>query len=272
MTIAAIDVSSHQGSDINHLIDQFQPAHVIVKLYLPQELGGTGADEYTWPQAQTAKYRGCTLGGYVWGYADLDPAQTIRDAKAVADAVGIVIDGSIIGYDSLLQQLIHGILWLDIETYVDTWTGDESIPDVLWIAAAEAEAVRLGVVMGMYTSREMWRRCTGDGDDPSFAHLRQWAAQYSPPTASLDDYRPFGGQTECYGRQWTSTPIDQNVFREAAGDPSMLSMIELIDLAWAKLDAIQALADSSNQPAIRDLAEEVKQEVIVPWKVHIGLQ
>lgn len=213
--ITAIDVSSHQGTDIGPLIDRFQPAHVIVKLYLPQELGGTGAGDYTIPQAQTARERGCTLGGYVWGYADLDPARTIRHAKAVADAAGIVIDGSVIGYDSLLQQPIHGILWLDIETYVDSWTGDESIPDVDWISAAEAEANRLGVSMGIYTSPEMWRRATGDSFNTEFRHLSLWAAQYTPPAPDIDAYRPFGGWARCQGRQWTSTPIDQNVFRRA---------------------------------------------------------
>lgn len=197
MTYTAIDVSSHQGSDIGSLIDQFQPSHVIVKLYLPQELGSNGAAQYTIPQARTARDKGCSLGGYVWGYADLDPTQTVRDAKALADLVDIELP-----------------LWLDIETYVDSWTGDESIPDLAWIAAAEAEAARLEVPLGLYTSREMWRRCTGDGDDPSFNHLPLWAAQYSPPTPDIDDYAPFGGWAPiCHGRQWTSTPIDQNVFR-----------------------------------------------------------
>lgn len=271
MTITAIDVSSHQGLDITGLIEQYQPNHVITKGYIPQELGGNGWT-YTVAHAETARHIGCSTGMYVWCYADLDPAQTVRDAKVVADLAGIVLDGSIIGYDHLLQQPIRGVLHLDIETWFDPWVMEESIPDKDWIAAAEAECSVLGVVPSIYTSREMWRRCTGDGDDPSFNHLPLWAAQYSPPTASLDDYRPFGGWASCSGRQWTSTPIDQNVFREAAEEPTMLSMIELIDLAWAKLDEIQALADSSNQPAIRDLAEEVKQEVIVPWKVHIGLQ
>lgn len=197
--VTAIDVSSHQGSDIRHLLDQFQPQLVIVKVYLPQELGSTGAWDYTIPQAEQALNAGCSVGGYFWCYADLDPRQSVRDANAVAMLAGI-------------QFSADSPLWLDIETYTDG-----SIPDLNWIAEAEAEAAVLGIPVGIYTSREMWRRCTGDGDNPAFSHLPLWAAQYAPPTPSLDDYAPFGGWPTCLGRQWTSDPIDQNVFREVDG-------------------------------------------------------
>lgn len=197
--ITAIDVSSHQDADLSSVFAQIPSVHVdhvIVKVYLPQELGG-GGGVHTIAQAESARAHGCTVGGYVWCYRDLDPAQTIRDAKAMGELAGIEFSQ-------------ENPLWLDIETYTD-----DTIPGLQWISAARAEAYRLGIPIGIYTSREMWRRATGDPYTPVFAELPLWAAQYTPPTPEIDDYAPFGGWASCQGRQWTSTPIDQNVFRSA---------------------------------------------------------
>lgn len=187
--IDAIDVSSHQPRNLTQLITQLQPKHVIVKLYLrgvesvPQQ--------YSIDQARSARDNGCTVGGYVWCYRTVSAEQTIVLALETAEKAQIQLP----------------TLWLDIEEY-DGQPG----PSIAWIHEALAACESLGVRAGIYTAKWYWDKWHPGVTD--FGDVPLWAAQYGPKP-SLDQFKPFGGWTKAAGIQWTSEPIDQNVFNGA---------------------------------------------------------
>jgi hypothetical protein len=183
--------------DLRALIAAHDPQHVVVKIYLPQE---SPPQEHTLEQMWSAQANGCTIGGYIWCYRDLDPRQAVRDALALLRG----------------QSLSVPVLWLDIETY----PADGSIPGPIWIEDAVEEAQALGQPAGIYTSREMWRRAMTHPDNDLFSHLPLWAAQYDgvPDLGAVD---LFGGWTHASGKQYISTPIDLDVFDLAVTGGSM---------------------------------------------------
>lgn len=181
----AIDVSSHQKPDLTSYIVEFNPDVVIVKCYLPEELI---PQSYTVAQAYSAAQHGKEVWGYFWGYASLDPRKSARDAYA------------------LLKQIGGKRLWLDVEPYHDSDTETVTIPSVEWIRQAIDEGQRTGITIGIYTGKWVWDIYFSGVTE--FSHLPLWAAVYDGP------FVPFGGWTEPEGIQWTSTPIDQNIFKD----------------------------------------------------------
>lgn len=188
--LAALDVSSHQGMDISAVVRQFSPDHVIVKLYQSIELGGDGA-KYSVAQAHTARSLGCTTGGYVWLYANVDGAKQVIDALATADRAAVAFSQ-------------YNPLWLDCERYTDG-----SNPSVEVIHQAVAECQRRHVPCGIYTGAWWWKPYTGNST--AFMKLPLWAAVYDGKAEMVDV--AFGGWRTLAGKQWTSTPVDRNVFR-----------------------------------------------------------
>ena len=130
--VRGIDVSSHQSSDLGTLIRTHGPKHVVVRLYLPEE---NPLQDHTRAQIASARAAGCTVGGYVWCYQDLDPRKTVRDAVTLARSVHLMLP----------------VLWLDCETYKNSSGVTESGPDAAWLRAAIDECRQLGVKPGIYT-------------------------------------------------------------------------------------------------------------------------
>jgi hypothetical protein len=193
--VRAIDVSSHQSTDLRSLIGEHQPKHVIVKLYLPVE---SIPQEHTRAQIRSARAAGCSVGGYVWCYRDEDPRKTVRDAVALARSCGVELP----------------VLWLDCETYTVNGEVRDPGPDAPWLRAAVDECRALGVRPGIYTGGWWWREYMNNSR--AFADLPLWTAEYDGNT-NIDDVTLFGGWTRASGKQWaTKLPgggeLDRNVF------------------------------------------------------------
>lgn len=185
--VRAIDVSSAQPRDLTALIQKFQPQHVVVKL--AQALEHTGLQDVSRNQIASVLANGCTVGGYMWLYKDLDPYLAVADVLKLARSCGVKLP----------------VLWLDVETYTDG-----TIPGPGTIQAALNECDEEGVIGGIYTSRSMWQRI---GSPSMFGDSPLWVADYNEK-ADLDVVL-FGAWTEAKGHQYTSTPIDQSVFTAA---------------------------------------------------------
>lgn len=173
--VRAIDVSNYQPTDLSELIAQTGAEHVVVRLSLP---GERIRPEIALAQIASAKANGCTVGGYVWAYADVDPAQTVRDALALAETAGVKLP----------------VLWIDCE--------EDPGPDALWLRVAVAECRRLGVQPGIYTGSWWWDRRFGG--DVEFAGLPFWLAIYDG-VANLPD--------GLAGKQYAADGVDRDVFR-----------------------------------------------------------
>lgn len=185
--VHAIDVASYQPADLSDLIRRMGAQHVVVKLYQTVEsIGGrtTGA-EHSRAQIASARANGCTVGGYCWGYASRDPAESVWDAVGLARSCGVELPA----------------LWLDIEPY----PSDNSLPNAAWIAAALAECDALGVRGGIYSGRYVWDRL----GHPQFPGVPLWTAHYNN-RADLEV--PSYGAMQLVGHQYTSDPCDRNVF------------------------------------------------------------
>lgn len=186
--VSAIDVSTAQPTDLTDLITRLGTQHVVVKLYQSVEVAG-GRD-HAKAQIASAQANGCSIGGYVWLYASLDPASQVTDALSLAREAGVTLP----------------ILWIDVEPYEDgTCPQPQQILDALQ-AAADA-----GQLAGLYTGQWVWDRL---GDPEGFADTILWVANYDGnPSLSVGG---FGGM-RIKGHQWTDVPVDCSVF-----DPSVV--------------------------------------------------
>lgn len=199
--VRGIDVSSHQSRDLGSLIRTHGPKHVVVRMYLPEE---NPSQDHTRAQVASARAAGCTVGGYVWCYQDLDPQKTVRDAIALARSVHLMLP----------------VLWLDCETYKNSSGVTERGPDAAWIRAAADECRTLGVRPGIYTARWWWREHMDNTRE--FADLPLWAAEYDD-NPDVEDVTLFGGWARACGKQYaeklpSGAGLDQNVFRDEVSD------------------------------------------------------
>ena len=124
----------------------------------------------------------------MWLYSTADPRAGVRDAIELARSEGVELP----------------VLWIDVETYTDG-----SIPGSLVIEAALDECWQLSVRSGIYSSRVMWSRI---GNPMNLSGVPIWVADYNGQKDL--SVTGFGGG-EVFGHQFTSTPIDQNVFDQA---------------------------------------------------------
>jgi hypothetical protein len=184
--VDAIDVSSHQPRDLSDIIREHRPAHVVVRMYLPEE---SPPPEHSIAQVESARANGCSVGAYVWAYRSSDPRKTVRDGLALARRCG----------------LEPPVLWIDCENYLDQDPG----PDVAWLREAADECRSAGVRPGIYTGGWWWRDKMGNTTE--FADLPLWAAEYAEPRDPAS-CTLFGGWTRAFGKQWTENPIDRDVF------------------------------------------------------------
>ena len=194
--IRAIDVSSHQAADLTSLIDLFTPELVIVKLYqkiekITPQGNSQMAQAHSRAQIASARAAGREVSGYMWLYANVDPE------TAVDQAIDLAIEA----------HLALPFLAIDVETYVDG-----TIPDGLLIARAIAQCVKRNVEPVIYWSKEMWQRAGSPTDD--VYNVYQWVAQYGgfEPDDLYSVDAVVGPHYLVVGHQWTSVPIDRNVF------------------------------------------------------------
>ena len=180
--VRAMDVSSHQPTDLTELIAANGVQHVIVKLYHSAE---QPSPDISRAQIASALANGCTVGGYVWPYKGLDARLAVREAIAVARSAGLKLP----------------ILWIDYEPYETS----QNKPTWEEMAAAVDECYLFGVQPGIYSGAWCWD--LGD----VFVALPLWAAQYD--NDDIEDFTQFGGWQVCGGKQYTSDPVDLSVFR-----------------------------------------------------------
>lgn len=177
-TVVAIDVSNHQPTDISHYISSCGATHVIVKAY--QSIEVDGGRMHAKAQIASAHSCGASVATYVWLYAGVPAEQQVDDA---------------------LSLHVPPILWLDIEPYTDG-----SCPTAAEIHAAVDYCERIGQRVGIYTGKWVWDQ---RGYPPAWSRLPLWTADYNGDP-DLDHVTLYGGWTFASGKQFTSTPIDQN--------------------------------------------------------------
>ncbi len=181
-------MSSYQPADLTGLVAGLdpRPAHVVVRLYLPEE---QPPQAHSLAQIESARRAGCSVGGYLWAYGDLDPRQSVRAACSLASRA----------------QLTLPVLWMDCEGY-----GADPGPDAAWLRAALDECERLGVRGGIYTGRWWAERRLPAGE---FARVPLWAAWYNG-RADLDSVPLFAAwrREMLWGHQYVGEGLDLDVF------------------------------------------------------------
>jgi hypothetical protein len=182
----AVDVSSHQPTDLTYIVQQTRAKHVCVKLYLPEE---SPPQTHSIAQIESARALGCTVSAYIWAYPELDPVASVCSALDVCD----------------WAQHIPYILWLDCEPYEGG-----PMPSEAWIHAAIGECHRQHIKPGIYTGQWCWSL------GPAFAHIPLWDARH--------DYKPkltrpvYGGWKSCAAKQFEvriledGSKVDMNVW------------------------------------------------------------
>lgn len=235
----AIDVSSYQPRILTNLIIAYTPDHVIVKLYLPEE---SVSQDHSRAQLLSALANNCTVGGYIWCYSSLDPKKSVIDALKLAASVNVKLP----------------ILWLDIE---------ELYFPKPWIDYAIRTCNELGQRVGIYTGRWVWNTINVN----DYGNIPLWAAQYDN-NPDLSSTIMFGGWTKASGKQYSSVIIDLNVMEDAVTEiqgGDLKTVIECLDIIWAKVDAAQRLTSSVR---IEQILEDAKQQGIVELKRTLGIQ
>ena len=195
--VRAIDVSSHQPRNLRGIITQNGAEHVVVKLYLPEEVIDQG---YSGAQIESARAAGCTVGGYIWCYRDLDPRKSVRDGVELARSSGLDLP----------------MLWLGCESYTDAHGRVlDPGPDADWLRAAIDECRQLGARPGLRTGF-WWVRDHFPGGSTAFAEFSElplWLADYDG-VADVKFRAPFAGFTRLHGKQYSADGIDLDVFLE----------------------------------------------------------
>jgi hypothetical protein len=191
----AVDVSSHQPRDLSRIIAEYQPDHVIVKLYTSVE---HISFEHSEAQVRSAWEHGKTVGGYAWAYRSASPERTIDDVIARCASIGLVLP----------------LLWIDCETYHGGNTVDPG-PDADWLSRAVARAEDVyGMSCGIYTG--IWwingHFPGGQAEFAKFNRLPLWLSEYDG-IADINNIVLPQGWTEVAAKQFLGSPIDQNVIR-----------------------------------------------------------
>ena len=246
-TVTGIDVSNHQPRDLSTLIQQHQPEHVVVKLYQEVEIAGGRA--HARAQIESAQAHGCTIGGYVWLYRDVPIEQQIHDALSLAEEAGVTLP----------------ILWIDYEPYVS----NNNLPRISQLLEAVGVAERAGVRAGVYTGPWVWNLIGNPVTELASRPL--WTADYRP-LPDLNGVRLYGGWEFASGHQWTSQPVDRNVFLpevttvesepEPPADDVAWMRTSLGHLAGAFADGVEAEANRKAGPRktqVRAFAQELRR-------------
>jgi GH25 family lysozyme M1 (1,4-beta-N-acetylmuramidase) len=186
--VHGVDISNYQA-DVTLLLPTltaWNVEHVVVRLSTESEDRRQTAIR----QLQILSHVGFTVSGYVWAYFWASPMAHIDAALSVADAAGVPLT----------------MIWFDCEdddsaspVSVSTW-----LDQAVW--AVQSHDYRAGI----YTGRYWWRDHAGDTD--RFSHLPLWLANYDEVPELTSSVMPFAGWNELAGKQYTSTPLDRDIF------------------------------------------------------------
>lgn len=202
--VVGIDVSNFQPGDVSDLVAQYGARHVVVRASTESTQHRKAAIE----QLVSAERAGCTVAAYIWAYWQLDPVAHVKDALATISGAPVAT------------------VWIDCE---DGAPGPQ-LDD--WLSRAVAQIEHMGYRAGIYTGTPWWK---AQGDSHGFTRLPLWIANYNGrPT--LDGIPLPGGWTTASGHQWTSDPIDQNVFLPAVTTPRAKPRFQQGFGKWAALE------------------------------------
>ena len=196
-TVTAIDVSSHQPSDLSQIIGIHKPDHVVVRMYLQKE---APPQQNSIDQVNSARAAGCSVGAYVWAYRSLDARESIRDAVNLAKQCGMDPPP---------------VLWIDCETYApDGKHVEDPGPDEAWLLDAVDECKSLGVRPGVYTGAWWWNAVIYMNASTKFTNLPLWSCQ-PDLVADLSSASAYSGWKSVMGKQWDTRKLDFDVFDAA---------------------------------------------------------
>lgn len=101
----------------------------------------------------------------------------------------------------------YSSIWLDMETNTSPNCGwSKNFDDNCQFTAKLVDAaLKSGKKVGIYASTYMWGQIMGGADRcTKFLHLPLWYAHYDGVT-SFSDFKPFGGWTKPYAKQYKGT-------------------------------------------------------------------
>ncbi len=195
--VDAIDVSSAQPRDLTALIQQYQPSHVVVKLYQTVEVID---QQYSLDQIASAQAQQCSIGAYLWLYGSLGAAGQVQDALDLIARAGVVLP----------------LLWIDCETYRES-NGRITYPTqaqaLQAVETVEAAGLRAGIYTGNWFVSGYWSGQVGE-----LYSRPVWLADYDAPP-SLEVYSPYWAAEQVLGHQYQGNPLDLDVF-----DPSVTTV------------------------------------------------
>eukprot|EP01113_Clastostelium_recurvatum_P011213 TRINITY_DN1566_c0_g1_i1.p2 TRINITY_DN1566_c0_g1~~TRINITY_DN1566_c0_g1_i1.p2 ORF type:complete len:108 (-),score=17.85 TRINITY_DN1566_c0_g1_i1:62-385(-) len=94
------------------------------------------------------------------------------------------------------------MIWLDIEGPGTYW-GSNQAANQNFIGALAAEGAKLGYKIGVYTSASQWSPIVGSWS--GLSSLPVWYAHYDN-TQNFNDFKPFGGWSHPYAKQFADGP------------------------------------------------------------------
>lgn len=183
--VDAIDVSNFQPRDLTQIINDVNPSHVIVRLFLPEETPSQG---HSLSQLHSAKANNCTTGGYFWLYNGMNPEDSVQDALELYKWANV---GKI------------PVLWHDIEPYKYT------IPTVREIREAVNYCDAQGVQPGLYIAKWVVDAYYPNGQLAEFGYLPHLLAYYDyDPDIDPQD---LGYEYVLAGQQYADWPVDLDI-------------------------------------------------------------
>jgi Glycosyl hydrolases family 25. len=187
--VNSIDISNHQRDlDLAAILNDWDIEYCIVRIPTsvePASLAAIARD-----QISIVLDNDVRLGAYFWLYRDIDIERQVSEVSEFLQ-----------GY-----QLQANLLWPDIEPYQNN-TNMPSLPQIKLCTRLIVDYER---DPGIYTGPWCWA-LLGNPVDEELNALPLWSAEYNQQ-ANLDHVTLYGGWTHVAGHQYTSNPLDRNVF------------------------------------------------------------
>jgi len=169
-----IDVSNYQGNLTSSFFSSWG-ARGFSGLIV-QAVTGNDGRSYTRQQCQAALDHGWELNGYIWCPSNYNARLALFNGFKLNE------------------------LYLDVEESQLTWDEID--------AGFRACDSYISGVTGMYTRANMFNPWTN-----KYSFRKLWVAYYDNVPDVNVGFKPFGGWTEAYMKQYTEHPLDQNVRR-----------------------------------------------------------
>jgi hypothetical protein len=185
--VEGIDVASYQTRDLAQYFERFpQIEHVVARFYVP---GERPPQQHSIDQVKSALRWGKTVSAYIWLYpSGISPEFSVQAALELRDRLSLKLP----------------MLWLDCETY-------DGVP-VSWEFTRRAigECKRLRQRCGIYTGKWFIDQYWGG---QGFPEIPLWLAHYGYSAGQVPS-NACPPWTDWVGHQFTSDPLDRNVFKE----------------------------------------------------------